>query len=413
MIDFREAQRLVLQQAHSFGTENVPLEQALGRVLAETIHADRDYPPFDRASMDGYALRYADLESGRRRFTIAETLLAGYEPEGPLTTGKCYKIMTGAAVPPSADIIVRRENAGEEGDIMVLPEIPAEALPAATLPAPADARFPWKRYQNIARLGEDLSAGAIVIDSACRCEPPIVGLLATLGHVTVTIQRRPAIGLLTTGDEVVPAGGKVNNVQIRNSNRWLLESALQKTGVALNSWDHAPDDPRLLKERFEALLDNDVLICCGGVSAGDADYVPAVLESAGIKKLFHKVAMRPGKPVWCGVSQEGKMVFALPGNPFSCLVNTVLLIRPYLEACYGLQPAEPLGLGMGAAKKKRSPLDEFFPVYIHGYPARLTPVTLNGSGDIRLGMQANGLALHPAAEGDLAEGSLVACYSFV
>jgi molybdopterin molybdotransferase len=123
--------------------------------------------------------------------------------------------------------------------------------------------------------------------------------------------------------------------------------------------------------------------------------------------------MRPGKPVWCGVSKEGKIIFALPGNPFSCLVNMTLLIAPYLRACFGLPPAEPLGLAMATARKKRSPLDEFFPVFVSSSPARLTPVTLNGSGDIRLGRQANALALHPANEDDLAEGAVVACYSFV
>jgi molybdopterin molybdotransferase len=183
--------------------------------------------------------------------------------------------------------------------------------------------------------------------------------------------------------------------------------------VPLTAWDHAPDEPGLLQRRIEALMDNDVLILCGGVSAGDADYVPGVLEAMGVERLFHKVAMRPGKPVWCGVTREGKMVFALPGNPFSCWVNMLLLIRPFLRACSGLPPVEPLGLAMGTARKRRSPLDEFFPVYCHGSPARLEPATLNGSGDIRLGMQANALALHPAAGGDLAAGELVACYSFV
>lgn len=413
MIDFRKAQELVLQQARSFGTETVSLEQAPGRVLAETIHADRDYPPFDRASMDGYGLRYTDLVNGLRRFTVIETLLAGYEPARSLVAGECYKIMTGAAVPPGTDVVVRRENAGEEGGVMMLPEIPVEALPAATLPAPADPRFPWKPFQNIARRGEDLVSGAAVIDRPCRCDPPVMGLLATLGRTKVRVQRRPSIGLLTTGDEVVSAGDAVSPVQIRNSNRWLLESALQKSGVGLIGWDHAPDDPGQLRQRVDAFLGSDILILCGGVSAGDADYVPGVLEAAGVRRLFHKVAMRPGKPVWCGTSNDGKMVFGLPGNPISCLVNFVLLIRPYLEACYGLPPAEVLGLAMATAKRKRSPLDEFFPVFLHGSPARLTPVTLNGSGDIRLGMQANGLALHPAGEGDLPEGAMVSFYSFV
>jgi molybdopterin molybdotransferase len=413
MIDFQTAQQLVLQQACSFGTETVSLERATGRVLAETIRADRDYPPFNRASMDGYAVRYDDLEKGIRHFAIIETLLAGYEPQRPIRTGECYKIMTGAAVPASADTIIRRENAEEEANGIMLPELAPETLPAATLPAPADPRFPWKPFQNIARRGDDLRLGETVIDSPCICEPPIIALLATMGCVTVKVERYPAIGLLTTGDEVVAADGEVGPVQIRNSNRWLLESALRKMGASLSACSHAPDDPVLLRQRVTELLDNDLLILCGGVSAGDADYVPGVLESLGVQKLFHKVAIRPGKPVWCGVTGEGKMVFALPGNPFSCLVNMILLIRPFLQACFGLAPAEPLGLAMGTARKKRSPLDEFFPVHLHGAPARLTPVTLNGSGDIRLGMQANALALHPAANGDLAEGDLVSCYSFV
>jgi molybdopterin molybdotransferase len=413
MIDFRKAQELVLQQARSLGTETVALEQAGGRVLAETVYADRDYPPFDRASMDGYALRYADLEKGIRRFTIIETLLAGYAPQRPIGKGECYKIMTGAAVPASADTVIRRENAEEKDGAIQLPELPVEALPAATLPAPADPRFPWRPYQNIARKGEDLRANDIVIDRPCVCTPPVMGLLATLGHVTIRVNRLPSIGLLTTGDEVVPAGDPVSPVQIRNSNRWLLESALKNAGVGLQAWEHAPDEPGQIRQRIETLLTNDILICCGGVSAGDADYVPGVLEAMGATKLFHKVAMRPGKPVWCGLSKEGKMIFALPGNPFSCLVNMSLLIAPYLRACDGLPPVEPLGLAMATARKKRSPLDEFFPVMVQGSPARLTPVTLNGSGDIRLGRQAQALALHPAAQDDLSEGALVSCYSFV
>lgn len=414
MIDFRKAQELVLQQAKSFGTEAVPLEQAAGRVLAEAVRADRDYPPFDRASMDGFALRYSDLEKGVRRFAVIETLLAGYLPKRLLQTGECFKIMTGAAVPAGADTIIRRENTNEAVGVMELPELPVEALPAAMLPAPADPRFPWRPFQNIARKGEDLRQGDTVIDRACVCTPPVMGLLATLGHITIKVERLPAIGLLTTGDEVVPAGEAVSPVQIRNSNRWLLETALKNTGVALTAWDHAPDDPGLIQKRIGGLLEtNEVLICCGGVSAGDADYVPGVLESMGAQRLFHKVAMRPGKPVWCGLSKEGKMIFALPGNPFSCLVNMSLLIAPYLRACYGLPPVEPLGLPMAIARKKRSPLDEFFPVFVSGSPARLTPVTLNGSGDIRLGRQANALALHRANEDDLAEDALVSCYSLV
>ena len=266
------------------------------------------------------------------------------------------------------------------------------------------------------------------IDSPCRCEPHIMGFLSSLGRTSVKVERRPNIALLTTGDEVVPAAATANNVQIRNSNRWLIDAALRKSGFSLASCEHSTDDPMFLKEKITHLLTCDVLILCGGVSAGDADHVPATLEALGVRKLFYKVAIKPGKPTWCGTlahpdhkapetgagrERRHTMVFALPGNPLACLVNMILLIQPYLHACQGLRPDEPLGLPMGASRKKSPALDEFFPVHLHGSPARVVPVSINGSGDIRLGMQANALALHPAGSEHLAEGSEVLCYSFI
>ena len=422
MINYRQAQEIILQQARSFGRETVSLEQAFGRVLTGTILADRDYPPFPRATMDGYALRYEDLEQGIRRFRVVDTIFAGSLPARSIGAAECYRIMTGAAVPVTggADILIRRENIQEGEDfVQLLPKL-ADPLPAGTLPAPPDPSFPWRPYQNIARQGEDLRANTVVIDRPCRCEPAIIGLLATLGHTNVTVERLPRIGLLTTGNEVVPADAPAGSVQIRNSNRWSLAAGLKKNGIDLAEAAHAPDDPLLLRTEIERLLGWDILIVCGGVSAGDADYVPGALESAGVKKLFHKIAMRPGKPVWVGVApgaglpgpsaQGGRVVFALPGNPFSCLVNLVLLIQPFLQACYGLPVTQPLGLPMATTRKKRSPLDEFFPAYLYGSPAGVSPTPLNGSGDIRLGMEANMLALHPADSADLEVGEPVLCY---
>jgi len=410
MINYRQAQELVLGQARSFGNETVSLEEAAGRVLAEIIRADRDYPPFPRSTMDGYAMRYSDLVQGVRRFAVVETIMAGYQSRRSIGPGECYKIMTGGAVPPSADIVIRRENIEEGADFAQLLPVLSDPLPAGVLPAPPDPAFPWRPYQNIARQGEDLGAGAVVIDHPCVCEPAVVGLLATLGKVSVTVARRPSIALLTTGNEVVLPGEPIGPVQIRNSNRWLLESALRKSGAGLAVCVHAPDDPVILRTEIDKGLQHDILILSGGVSAGDADHVPATLAAAGVTRLFHRIAIRPGKPVWAGIAPGGCMVFALPGNPFSCLVNMILLIRPYLQACYGLPATEPLGLPMGTTRKKRSPLDEFFPAVLHGSPATLTPVALNGSGDIRLGMEANMLALHPADGGDLEIGDLVLCF---
>jgi len=278
------------------------------------------------------------------------------------------------------------------------------------------------------------------IDNPRRCEPHIMGFLASIGRTDGKVERRPNIALLTTGDEVVPAAAAANKVQIRNSNRWLVDAALRKGGFGLAACEHSTDDPMSLKKEIAKLLTHDVLILCGGVSAGDADHVPATLEALGVRKLFYKLAIKPGKPTWCGTlarpdgpdsetrhhrkgepdpetgagrERRPMMVFALPGNPLACLVNMILLIQPYLYACQGLRPDEPLGLPMGESRKKRPALDEFFPVHLHGSPARVTPVSINGSGDIRLGMQANALALHPAGSEHLAEGSEVLCYSFI
>lgn len=246
-----------------------------------------------------------------------------------------------------------------------------------------------------------------------RCNAAIMGMLASMGRTSVTVERSPRIALLTTGDEVVPAATAAGAIQIRNSNRWLIDAALRKNGFSLSACEHSTDDPMYLRQMIRQLLDHDVLIICGGVSAGDADHVPVTLASLGVQKLFYKVAIKPGKPTWCGVTSNNNMVFALPGNPFACLVNMILLIQPYLQACQGLRPAEPLGLLLDVAREKRPSLDEFFPVHLHGSPARVTPVSTNGSGDIRLGMQANALALHPAGCAHLAEGSQVLCYSFL
>ena len=462
MVSFQEAQEIVLAQARSFGTEDILLDGAFGRVLAEPIRADRDYPPFPRATMDGYALRYADLERGVRRFRVVETVFAGMEAAARIGSGECYKIMTGAAVPQDADMVIRREDVkegeradvekgeradvekGERADVKKGERADVEKGEKADVGKGERADVekgeradvekgeregmkegemvmevgmkdpePWRPYLKIARQGEDIKAGEVVIEKPCRCDPAVMGLLATLGRSTVTVARGPQIGLITTGNEVVKPGDAISPVQIRNSNLWMLLGALRGEHLGLRWYTHVGDDRGQVMRTIERFLDLDVLIVTGGVSAGDADHVPQVLGELGVRRLFHKIAMRPGKPTWCGVSPRGGMVFALPGNPFSCLVNFALLIAPYLHACLGLGRAAPISLPLREARKKRTTLDEFFPVRMEGAPAMLSQLPLNGSGDIRLGMQANALALHPAGSGDLAAGAEAAFYSFV
>ncbi|MEI6946861.1 molybdopterin molybdotransferase MoeA [Paraflavisolibacter sp. H34] len=396
MITFPEVHALLAAQARSFGVEEVKLEEASGRVLAENVRADRPYPPFNRSAMDGYALKYSDWEQGIRRFRVAETLYAGSVPTRELQSGQCFKIMTGAAVPEGADTVVRREDTSEWGSDK-----------SAYVDLLLDGCRP---FQNISRKGEDLKAQAEIIDTAIRLEPSVIGLLATLGKSTVLVERLPRVALFTTGNEVVPVEAPVGPVQIRNSNRWLLQSFLGRWGIAPFICRHLPDDVDSLRSALQSALEADILILSGGVSAGDADYVPQVLEELGVKKLFHKVAIKPGKPLWCGQLPGGGMVFALPGNPFSCLVNANLFIQHYLQCCFGLPGVQPVFLPLYGGRSKKTKLDEFFPVRLSGRPTGLVPVVLNGSGDIRLGLGAQGLALHAAGQEDLPEGEIVPCY---
>jgi len=403
MISYREAQDILQQHVRSFGQEAVSLDRAPGRVLAGPVFADRDYPPFDRATMDGYAIRSADLGKGMRNFTVVETVFAGATHTRAIAQGECYKIMTGAPVPEGLNIVLKREDTIEGDAVMeIRPEI-FDGLQDTLQRMPV-------RFLNIARRGEDLRAGEVVIDGPCMCTAPVSGLLATLGEATVMVERLPRVALLTTGNEVVGVDEPVNSYQIRNSNRWFLQSALKDSEITPVLCEHLADRREQVESALERALDNDMVILSGGVSAGDADFVPGALAALGVEPLFYKIAMKPGKPVWCGMTRKGAMVFALPGNPFSCLVGYTLLIRPWLHGCFGLPAADPLSLPLRGKKMKKTPLDEFFPVRISGQPSGVEQVPINGSGDIRLGLHATALALHPASSGELSEGVLTTCY---
>jgi len=215
------------------------------------------------------------------------------------------------------------------------------------------------------------------------------------------------VAIFTTGDEVVGLDQVPTPIQIRNSNQYLLGALLRKWQIDPSLSKHIQDDKEQLRRSFETALQYDVVIICGGVSAGDADYVPGVLDSLGIKKLFHKLSIRPGKPIWCGQLPNGRIVFALPGNPFSCEVSFRIFINPYLSRCFGLQPQVLWQLPLLTPRMKKTPLDEFFPVRLTRPALALESIVFNGSGDITAGLQADGLAIHPAKSPDLLQGDLV------
>ncbi len=236
-----------MAEARSFGKERIGLAEAYGRVLSETIQADRDYPPFNRSSVDGYAINTRDLEKGIRQFAVVETIYAGAKGARSIQSGECYKIMTGAPVPAEADAVIRREDVQEflQKDVQEHLQGQGQKENRIILTGTAACR----PFQNISRKGEDMQAGDTILERARRCEPALMGLLASLGKHELTVERLPRVALLTTGNEVMPVEAEVSEAQIRNSNRWLLQSFLNKWGISPSQYEHVPDDREAGREK--------------------------------------------------------------------------------------------------------------------------------------------------------------------
>lgn len=393
MKTFDEAIEILSAIVAPFEKETILLEDALGRILAEDIYADRDYPPFNRAAMDGYAIMHSDWIQGLREFKVLETIFTGQPARHQLLSGSCYKIMTGAATPETANLIIRREDAEEEENTVVLH---AENV---------------KRYQNIAKRGEDSKSGSLLLSAPLRCTPQVISLLATVGKATLTVNKLPTVAVVTTGDEIVSPGANLNDFQIRNSNQYLLRSLLGQWQIKPMLCEHVIDDKDKLVATLTNALKADVVIINGAVSAGDADHVPAVLQQLGVETLFHKVNIRPGKPLLIGKAPSGSLVFALPGNPLSCLTTFTVFVEHYLYLCYGYKSRPLETRTLLAAKSKKHGMTEFFPVSTDDSGA-LTLVPYNGSGDVTACIQAQGLAVHPADTMQLDIGDQILFYSF-
>jgi len=388
MISVQEALSIILSQSRNFGNTAVSINEANGRVLAEDIHADRDYPPFHRAAMDGFALRSIDfLEKSIRTYEIIEDLFAGGTSTLQPKEGQCLRIMTGSATPEVYDAIIRIEDCQVEGQQVTFN---ISAL---------------KKGQNIARQGEDAQAGALILTKGTRLFAPEVSALAVAGRSTVLVHQFPKIAVISTGDEVVPVGQDIQPHQIRDSNSYALASFLHQYGLEIAYRKLIRDDKELLRHAIQEVLTYDLVIFSGGVSMGEADFIPGVLADCGVQPLFHKVKLKPGKPLWFGKLPAGGVVFGLPGNPMSCQVCYKVFIEPFIRKCFGLSAALTLQLPLLIDKKKNAKLDQYFPCIIEGKGIR--PVVINGSGDITSTLRSHGLAVHPLDALDLTAGDPV------
>lgn len=394
LISIDQAQQLVLQNTARLPTETTALDDAVaGTVLSEDIVSSIDSPPFDKSMVDGYAVRSVDVLQSTSLQIVCE-ILAGVVSTRTLQSGEAASIMTGAALPDGADAVVMHEQTTLD-----------ESNKRVNIPGPV------KTGQNIMRRAAEIKQGEVVLTHNTILRPQELGLLATLGCATFHAYRRPRVAILSTGDELVEPGEPLLPGQIRNSNASLLKALVRRAGGIPQYLGIAKDTLSSLGPLIRDGLQADVLLITGGVSAGKVDLVPEVLAEASVQAIFHKVALKPGKPLLFGVKNQ-TLVFGLPGNPVSGLIGFELFVRPALRKLMGhvepfLAPLRQAKLTADYVHKSDRPT--YYPVQLRyestGWSA--TPITWRGSGDLRSICLSNGFAVFPAGEVRYAAGSVI------
>ena len=323
MIEMDDAIRIVLENTRTIDTTRVGLGDVLGRVLAEEVRSDIDMPPFDKALMDGYALRGADIASASQTtpaiLDVIEEIPAGNVPQKRVESGQASRIMTGAPMPEGADTVAMVEDTEADAD--------AEKVRVLAI---------TETGRNIARLGEDVRVDQVVLRANALIRPPEVGILAAVGHVDIEVYRQPVVGVVATGSEVVEPQHKPKPGQIRNSNGYSMVAQVLRAGAQARYLGIVEDDvDALIQTIGEGLATCDVVALSGGVSAGDYDLVQDGMRDLGVEVLFDRIRMKPGKPLTFGI-KGAKQVFGLPGNPVSSVVGLELLMRPAIKKMQGL-----------------------------------------------------------------------------
>ena len=315
LLPIRSAISNMLKQVTSvLESEQIELEEALGRVLAKDIISNINVPPNDNSAMDGYVMRCEDL-SDTKQLKLVGTALAGKPFKEKVTSGQCIRIMTGAVIPPGADSVVMQENTEIDGDYVTFNQIP-------------------KLGNSVRRAGEDILQGQTVVTKGTKLLPAHLALIASVGTAEISVIRQIKVGLIATGDELTTPGQPLRDCAIYESNRYALTALLNTFPVVLFDFGIVKDDKRDLKAVFEQAGNHcDLVLSCGGVSVGDADYVKEILDSLGAIN-FWKVAIKPGKPFAFG-QISGAWFCGLPGNPVSSYVTFQQLVSPVLQKLSG------------------------------------------------------------------------------
>lgn len=368
MITVEQAEQLILENTTKIPVEKVAINDALGRILAEDLCADRDFPPFNRVTMDGIAIRHEQLSNKQTSFLIEATAAAG-NPEKTLQSSEnCIEVMTGAMIPLGTDAVIRYEDI-EIKDKTANITIDTNEIRAG---------------QNIHPQGSDRKNGDIIVPKGRKLSPAEIGVAATIGKHEILVQRKLRAVVISTGEEIVPITETPLPHQIRTSNGYALQACLKNWGLETENV-LLPDDQAIIEAKIATFMETfDVLILSGGVSAGKFDFVPQALENQGVKKLFHKVSQRPGKPFWFGKSANGTAVFALPGNPVSTFMCLNRYFKKWLDASQDIEN-EQLMAELAEDFTFKPELTFFLQVkfsYTLTGKILATPVEGHGSGDL-------------------------------
>jgi molybdopterin molybdotransferase len=391
-----EAEALILDHMPRFASCEEPIDDCLGRVLAADVVTDRDQPPFDRVTMDGIAVAYRDWDSGKRSFEVVGTQAAG-APALTAEAGQCVEVMTGTLLPAGTDTVIPVERVERRGGM-------AAVAASATVTA----------RQYVHHRASDRAAGSVVLTAGTRIGAPEMAVLASAGRATVAVAALPRIAVISTGDELVDVGAPLAPYQIRSTNDRALAAALTRERLAVVTRARLPDDGAALAEAITRLdAGADALVLSGGVSMGQFDLVPGVLQSLGAKLVFHRVLQRPGKPMWFGLSARFKPIFALPGNPVSTLVCAARYIVPALRAASGEPPRAPELVALAAPFEASPELTYFMPVKVSSSPAGVTlatPRPTNTSGDYVALAGTHGFEELPPRRGEHPAGTVARLY---
>jgi len=386
MITFEAAFKIVMESVFETRTETIPFTDSSGRILDEDIKSDIDMPPFNRSAVDGYACHRIDINN---ELEVIEVISAGKKPMQIVGKNQCSKIMTGAIVPDGCDVVFMVEESGNFSNGKI--------------------RFSGTDLKlNISVKGEDVRTGDVVLKKGKLIQPQDVAVMASVGHTKVNVKKKPIVGIISTGDELINPSDFPAISQIRNSNAYQLDAQVTRAGGTAIEYGIAPDNENITYEIIQkAIHECDIVIITGGVSMGDFDFVPGVLIRSDVKILFDRVNVQPGKPTTFGVHSKA-IVFGLPGNPVSSFIQFEMLVRPLINSMMGYTwiPREqklPLAINY---ERKSSDRMGLIPVFINK-DLEVVPVDFHGSAHITALSYSDGVITMKPGIRSLIKGEVV------